>query len=61
MNMMQPSNAIMQWATTAGIPFPGKGGKRTRRTRKTRKVKHTRKTSKTHRRKSLRRKTHRRR
>jgi hypothetical protein len=28
MNMMQPSNAIMQWATTAGLTYPGKGGKR---------------------------------
>ncbi len=26
--MMQPSNAIMQWATTAGLTYPGKGGKR---------------------------------
>ena len=49
--MMQPSNAIMQWATTAGLPYPGKGGKR----RKTGK-------RKTHRRKSHKaRRTHRKR
>lgn len=49
MNMMQPSNAIMQWATTAGLPFPGKGGKRkthrrkSKKTRKTRRHRHSRK------------------
>jgi hypothetical protein len=48
MNMMQPSNAIMKWATTAGLPYPGKGGKRKTHRRKS--IKH-RKTKRRHHRK----------
>ncbi len=50
MNMMQPSNAIMQWATTAGLAYPGKGGarkktgKRKTHRRKSHKSKKSRKT-----------------
>ncbi len=45
--MMQPSNAIMQWATTAGLPYPGKGGKR--RTMKAKRKTHRRKSHKSRR------------
>lgn len=65
----QPSEAVMQWATTAGAPTPtgsqmrnvAHGGKRSTRKRSTRRHRHT-KHKKSHRKhkRSMKRKTHRR-
>ena len=48
---MQPSNAIMQWATTAGLPYPGKGGKRKTYRRKHKSVRKHKKTQRRYRKK----------
>ena len=65
-NMQQPSDAVMKWATTAGMPAPpdmrgvARGGKRRTR-RRTTKKRHTKRHTKrrVHKRKTHRRKTHR--